>query len=699
MGHVNASALLRRHTPQLSGLDPSAPLQLGNGQFALAIDPTGLQTFPQAYPVAGSGTLLGTYAGWGWHQTPGGMAHKSKELYRGVATPRGSRPYLDATEEGTGGPAQEFFRANPHRVHLGRLGLDIPSGMGPGQLGAVDQELDLGLGLAVSRYTLGGVKFAVHTAVDTRADRLVVRLARLGGQRVGVTFDFPMASELAGDGQDWGRPDAHTTAVRGREELAPGVPSWLVERRLDRTVYWLRVTAPGAQLAQAGSHSLVVARTARGDRPGWVDGVLPRATGWLELVVEFAPTPPGAPPNVDTCLVEAAVDWKDYWNRGGALDLSRSDDPWANEIERRVVLSHYLLRVNSIGLQPRCETGLLVNSDRGKAHLAAQVWHVAALAQWGHADLLTRPLTWYGERLTMARTNAQRLRLPGVAWPAVCGPDGRETPNPKGGFPIWQQPQPIYLAELVYRAQPTTQLLNSLADTVMATAEFMAAYPAAIEEDGPWGLGPPLVPAQGVGVERAEALANPTFELTWWWWGLETAATWCERLGRWEDAAEFHRAAGRLARPRARLGRYPVLLGDPWPPLASGHPMHVAALGLVPRTGLIDDKTMEATLEDVLENWDFTGASGCDYPMMALTAARLHRPDLAVRALTFDRPENTYLVNGHNWQSDAAPAHLAGNGALLLAAGAMAAGWDGSEDSPGFARSWAADHGRIARLP
>jgi hypothetical protein len=452
-------------------------------------------------------------------------------------------------------------------------------------------------------------------------------------------------------------------------------------------------------LTQAGPHDLVVSRVAQGERPAWADGVLPHATGWLEVVVEFGAMPPPPPPNVDACLVETAVDWKDYWNRGGALDLSAADDPAAGEIERRAVLSHYLLRVNSVGLQPRCETGLLVNSDHGKAQMATQVWHLAALAQWGHADLLERPLAWYGERLAQARTHAQRLRLPGACWPVVCAPDGRQSPNPLGSFPIWQQPAPIFLAELAFRAQPATAVLTRLADIVFATAEFMAAYPAAAEEGGALGLGPPLIPAQGSGVDRRLTLANPTFELAWWHWNLEVAAVWGQRLGRWEDAAAWRAVAARLARPQPRLGKYPALLGDPWPPLGQGHPAHVAALGLVPRTGLIDDKTMEATLLDVLDSWDWGGSAGWDFPMLALTAARLHRPDLAVRALMLDQPGNTYLVTGHNWQSPERPAQLSGNGAFLLAAGLMAAGWDGSEDNPGFPAAWGAAHERIVRLP
>jgi hypothetical protein len=44
-------------------------------------------------------------------------------------------------------------------------------------------------------------------------------------------------------------------------------------------------------------------------------------------------------------------------------------------------------------------------------------------------------------------------------------------------FLIWQQPHPIYFAELDYRLHPTKQTLEKWKDVVFATADFMASYP------------------------------------------------------------------------------------------------------------------------------------------------------------------------------------------------------------------------------
>ena len=53
--------------------------------------------------------------------------------------------------------------------------------------------------------------------------------------------------------------------------------------------------------------------------------------------------------------------------------------------------------------------------------------------------------------------------------------------------------------------------------------------------------------------------------------------------------------------------------------------------------------------------------------MVAMTAASLNEPALAIDALAMVTPKNTWLPNGHNWQRANLPLYLPGNGGLLLA--------------------------------
>jgi hypothetical protein len=125
----------------------------------------------------------------------------------------------------------------------------------------------------------------------------------------------------------------------------------------------------------------------------------------------------------------------------------------------------------------------------------------------------------------------------------------------------------------------------------------------------------------------------------------------------------------------------------------SGHPTMLGALGVVPETHLVDHGVMQKTLDFVLAHWPHDGTWGWDFPMMAMTAARLGRPDQAIEALFSEIPTNQYLANGHNYQQSVLPLYLPGNGGLLFVTAMMAAGWKGgpSRHAPGFptpAQGW-----------
>ena len=68
-------------------------------------------------------------------------------------------------------------------------------------------------------------------------------------------------------------------------------------------------------------------------------------------------------------------------------------------------------------------------------------------------------------------------------------------------------------------------------------------------------------------------------------------------------------------------------------------------------------------------HWDWPTTWGWDYPMMAMTAARLGKPDLAVDALLMDTPKNVYRANGHNHQRPGLTIYLPGNGGAALRGG------------------------------
>ncbi|MBV9084148.1 MAG: hypothetical protein JOZ62_15840, partial [Acidobacteriaceae bacterium] len=291
---------------------------------------------------------------------------------------------------------------------------------------------------------------------------------------------------------------------------------------------------------------------------------------------------------------------------------------------------------------------------------------------------------WYSAILPSAREKARQQGYSGARWPKMTAPDGRSSPSPIGELLIWQQPHPIFLAELLYRAHPSPQTLVRYRDVVFESAEFMASYAFWSSDTRHYVLGPPLIPAQESYGRWKEKVQNPTFELAYWQWALHVAQMWRERLGlsrneKWEDVA------GKISPPHIQHGIYSAIGISPFT-VRTDHPSMLCGLGMVPKTALIDESVMRRTLDDVLRQWDWPSTWGWDFPTIAMTAARLKEPGKAIDALSMDTIKNTYLANGNNYQTKRLPTYLPGNGGLLYAVAMMAAGWDGAppRHAPGF---------------
>lgn len=732
---VDRRAVVDRHAVELTGVDPQAPLSVGNGELAVTVDVTGFQTLPDLHPVPdpsgrSTGTLLGTLAQWAWHSAPRPVPDDAEALLererRTYRTRHREVAYVDApsmagADDSAMGAGARWLRANPHRLDLGRIGLvglgpapdppdrpGVPEA-GPVALAAADvtdarQRLDLWHGTLRSSVVVRGVRLDVTTACHPEIDAVAWRVVAPdgGAGRLGVRVAFPYGSQAWADAADWTRPEAHASVVHD----APG--GAVVDRVFDggpdplhRVL--LRVSTDTPVLV-AGPHELVV----------------PLADGGLDLVVAFVPAgrrassgpaavAPSDLPDAAAVVEAAAAHWPAFWSRGAALDLAGTPDPRARELERRVVLSQYLTAVHAAGSLPPQETGMVCNSWRGRFHLEMHLWHAAHFPLWGRPDLLERSMGFYARALPAARATAARQGYDGARWPKQVGPDARESPSHIGPFLLWQQPHPVHLAELLRRAAVAAAggaeeggraVVDRYAEVVDATARFMAAV--AERDDGPGGdgryhLGPPVIPAQESYADIRAAACDPPFELASWAWALGVAQEWRERAGlarepAWDDVREG------LARPVVRDGAYQAVAVPPWT-VRDDHPSAVYGLGVVPDTGYLDRDVVAATLDGVLADWDWTSTWGWDYPALAMTATRLGRREQAVDLLLRDTPKNAHLANGHNRQTAELPVYLPGNGGLLLAVALMVGGWAGSAPLPGLPGDWVVRHEGFVPAP
>ena len=98
-----------------------------------------------------------------------------------------------------------------------------------------------------------------------------------------------------------------------------------------------------------------------------------------------------------------------------------------------------------------------------------------------------------------------------------------------GPFLIWQEPHEIFYAELFIAAHPNRATLEEFANLVFSTADFMASYATWDTNNQRYVLGPTLQTAQEIFPK--DRTLNPTFELTYWRWALQTAQLWRARFG------------------------------------------------------------------------------------------------------------------------------------------------------------------------
>jgi hypothetical protein len=677
---IDRYALVTRHNVVLTAVDIMSPLSVGNGEFAFTADVTGLQTFIGDY---GNGIPLGTMAQWGFHTAPNPKEFSLKEFPLTFLDTGGRQVgylyYEDKKSPPELGPAAGYLYANPGRFNLGRVGMVLRRSDGReaklSDLTDIRQELNLWTGHLVSRFKLDGVPIEVSTTCHPGNAQLGVRIASplIASGQLRVFLAFPYASSgFGGDGSDWNHPEAHQTVV-----THTGTHRADFARTLDADHYCAAMEwSNNGTLSEQGPHQFHLS--------GSSDSAV------LQFTVSFAPSTVSLRlPDADSVASAAETMWIDFWSTGAAIDLSQSTDTRWRELERRIVLSQYLTRIQSAGSLPPQETGLTCNSWFGKFHLEMHWWHAAHFALWGRHDLLERSLPFYERILPKAQAQAREQGYEGARWPKCVGPEGDPAPTYLECFLIWQQPHPIFYSELCYRSKPGAAMLTKYREIVFETARFMASFAVWDQSRGQYRIGPPLADAAEVYFEDHEHQWNPTFEVAYWHWGLEIAQQWRQRLGLGRDAKWDH-VITHLPPLATRNGLYVAAetatgtFDDPG--MNTSHPCLLAPLGILDGA-MVNLKIMRATLQRVMKNWDWKNTWGWDYPMMAMTAARLGEGQAAIEALLMSQTKNRYLANGHNFQMEhVLPIYLPGNGGLLYSVAMMAAGWDGAPErhAPGF---------------
>lgn len=701
---IDRKAVVTRNNPIVNEADPLASLTVGNGHFAATVDVTGLQSFPFDYEA---GVPLNTMSDWGWHSFKNTNNLQRSETEKAYDFGHGHKEVYAVEFKKGGGrdqQATEYFRVNPHRLNLGTIGFELKDKSGNPialkDLTNIRQELMLWDGKIESKFTADGTNVEVTTACMQDKDCMFARIKSdmLKDQRATISFKFAYPTgKHADSGADWNSADKHQSQI-----VASDKNYATIARTVDATTYFVTIKWEGnATLKEVAPHHFTLSTT---------DDLLTFCAEYTQRQNRMRP----APFEYDQAHKAVLKAWPRFWLKGAIADFSQCTDERAKELERRVVLSQYLTYINCANTTVPQETGLTYNTWFGRPHLEMTWWHMIDFSLWNRPEVLATVLDWYNDVAYPEAINiAKRQGFKGARWMKMTDPWAGEAPSNTGSFLTWQQPHYIYMAEEMYRHNPSKATLKKYAEQVEATAVFMADFAQkCAPQKGKIKLFGQTAMQESMSKDFSY---NHPFEQAYWHYGLSVAQKWRERQGL-ERNAEWDAIIRNMAPLAEKDGIYTA--GEPLKPFnasakqegfdpfiaaaqvgskdiseedfylkcRSDHPAVLGACGLLPATPLYDKQKMVKTLNWVMDNWNWPTTWGWDYGMVAMCAARLGETNTALNALLIDKQKNTYLKNGHNFQEPKRlRLYMPGNGALLTAVAMMCAGWDGTtEHNPGF---------------
>ena len=667
---IDREAVVKRHRVCTTGTLLKSPAQVGNGKFAFGMDITGLQTF----------VPFNTLSDWSWHSFPLPEGMRAED-YRPVAVETHGKKIAYELRNPDQPELSEWLTKNPHRYNLGRIGFRLLREDGTEareiDLGNARQEIDLWTGVVYSRFELNRKEVKVRTVCHPDKDMIGVSIESelLNDGNMSIYLDFPYP-----DGRYFkhyiGRYDTISGHTSTFEKLAPN--SVRITRTMDDTHYYATLDWTGP------------ATFSRESEKAHTFLLQPRHTSTFSFTCCFSPEPVAdVTEPVASIERKSAASWEKYWRSGAAVDLSGSKDPRWLELERRIVLSQYLMRANESGLFPPQESGLVNNGWFGRFHFEMIWWHGVHYGLWNRMECFDNYLNVYKDFMPKALERAKSEGRSGARWPKCTGNFNREWPGSAHAYLIWHEPHPIYFAEMQYRQKPAPETLEKWKDVVLNTADYMADYLFYDKKTKQYVLGPPVV----VVSENTDPLQtiNPIFELGYFRYGLRTALEWADRLGLSEKRTKkWKEVLSKMAPLPVADGVYTTyeVIPDMWTKYTYEHPALTGVYGMLPGDG-VDLPTFKHTLEKVCKEWQFNRIWGWDFPMLAMAAARTGQPALAIHMLM--HPSAGFQFDEHGLATGGPFPYFPSNGALLTAVAMMCGGWDGSEgEAPGFPKdgSW-----------
>lgn len=366
----------RRHivqsfNPHRNASSSTTPLQVGNGNFAFGADVTGLQTFGQF-------AIQSTTA---WHNfslpsTPGQTAPDGRLYSTFESDSLANMVLADFTglDWWTHGrlvnydmpnpdenDISNWLIQNPQRLSMANIGLYF-GGNNVTEVSLLDksQDLDLWEGTITSSFQYNGHNVSVQVWCHPSNPVLGIEIKSklLSSGDLGVFFNFPYSDVNKFDAPYVGVWDTKATSNNTVDVQSAGSNTAFFKHAIDSNIVRLdaewstKKTSLSGPLA--GTNKFVLT---------------PSDSDTLQLVVSFPADDSTFKKNLPSYNSIASLSktwWANYWTSGAFIDLSATDNANATELQRRIVLSQYLVAVNEASDNP--PQGMFYVTQRIFAH-------------------------------------------------------------------------------------------------------------------------------------------------------------------------------------------------------------------------------------------------------------------------------------------------------------------------------------------
>lgn len=332
------------------------------------------------------------------------------------------------------------------------------------------------------------------------------------------------------------------------------------------------------------------------------------------------------------------------------------------ELVKKMVLSKYLLHVNSTGIYPPQESGLTYNCWNSKFHLEMHLIHSLWNIYNNHVGDLVKSFDYYLSIMPSSLKRASLNGYKGLRFPKMTGPDGEDSPSNIGPLLIWQASHILFMLQEIYYLYNKENIIKKYEPLISGTIDFMISF-LTLKDSKYQMLDPLLEACESIPLDRCQ---NPSFELEYWRYTLERQPK-IDTVLYGHQRYDYLDITSKIITPKEDDGIYLKTYGviDKYD-LYKDHPTEGFLMSFF-KSKIVDKEKMVKTIDYILKNMDLSSYWGWDFPFLGLSLLNCGEIEKSIEVTQLNTINNQYLYNGYNTSPrDDLKAYLPGNGAFLI---------------------------------